>query len=370
MTAPHVMLVNGSLFGGGAEHVIATLARHLRDMGHPVTIATVHPGGELLAQLKAERFDVVNTVGAGGSSTSSNLRRAIIERCVNIVHSHDVRSLIDVGLCRLRSRRFAHMHTFHFGNYPFVPWKHLLMETVAARVPDQLVAVGNQQRGSIVKTLRLSPARIRTIWNGVDYVGRPAPAGVEQGTPVPRIGSVSTFGAQKGLPTLLQAARIVRQRGLNFRLVLVGEGPMRRELEAMAAEFGLSECVEFTGWKPDAAATLLPTFDIFVQSSYWEAMSVVILEAMAARRPIVATNVGENAAVLANGESALLVPPKDAEALANGLARVIEDTALRVRLAETAHATYLSRFTGRAMADRYATAYRECLAARGLGAAQ
>ena len=138
----------------------------------------------------------------------------------------------------------------------------------------------------------------------------------------------------------------------------------------MAAGLGLSDCVEFTGWKPDAATTLLPTFDIFVQSSHWEAMSVVILEAMAARRPIVATTVGENAAVLAHEESAILVPPKDAGALAQGLIRVIEDMSLRARLADTAYATYVNRFTGQAMADRYATAYRECFAARGLGLPQ
>ena len=368
MTALRVMLVNGSLYGGGAEHVIATLARHLRDSGHLVTIAAVHDGGEVLEELKTAGHTTVTTGAGRGSSTA--LRRVIEERGVQIVHSHDLRSLIDAGVCRLRSRRFAHMHTFHFGNYPLLPWKHLLMERLAARVPDRLVAVGNAQRASIVKAMALSDTRVRTLWNGVDYVSRPDWAGVDRHAGLPRIGSLSTFGMQKGLPTLLQAAKIAHDRGARFRLVLVGEGPMRGELEAMAAGLGLTDCVEFTGWKPDAAATLLPTFDIFVQSSYWEAMSVVILEAMAARRPIVATAVGENSAVLKNGESAILVPPRNAGALANALAQVIEDVALRARLAEAAHATYVSRFTGRAMADRYATAYRECLVARGLGAIQ
>ena len=368
MTAPHVMLVNGSLAGGGAEHVISTLARHLRDMGHEVTIAAVHDGGEVLEELKAAGHSVVTT-GAGRSSSGA-LRRAIEERGAQIVHSHDLRSLIDVGLCRLRSRRFAHMHTFHFGNYPFLPRKHLLMERLAARVPDQLVAVGNVQRASIVKALAVPAARVRTLWNGVDYVSRPERPNGSLHAALPRVGSLSTFGVQKGLPTLLRAAKIVHDRGLAFQLVLVGEGPMRHELEALASELGLKEFVEFTGWKADAASTLLPTFDIFVQSSHWEAMSVVILEAMAARRPIVATAVGENTAVLADGESAILVPPKNAEALAHGLARVLEDSALRARLANAAHETYLNLFTGRAMADRYATAYRECLSARGLGAMQ
>jgi glycosyltransferase involved in cell wall biosynthesis len=368
MAAPHVMFVNGSLFGGGAEHVIATLARHLRDTGHRITIAVIHRGGEVQTELMRDGFDVVTQVAerAGRGSTSARLRHLVEERGVDIVHSHDLRSLVDAGICRLRTGQVAHMHTFHFGNYPFVPWKHLLMEGMFARVPDQLVAVGNVQRESIIKALRVPAGRIRTIWNGVDYVSRPVWTGSETSHAGPRIGSVSTLGEQKGLPTLLQAAKILQDRGLAFRLVLVGDGPMRGELEQMAADFGLGERVEFTGWKPDAAETLLPTFDVFVQSSHWEAMSVVILEAMAAQRPIVATTVGENASVLTPERSAILVPPRNAEALAVGLARVIEDPSLRARLAESAYAAYVDRFTGRAMADRYATAYRECLAGRGL----
>lgn len=359
----HVMIVNGSLFGGGAEHVIATLARHLRDLGHAITIAVIHRGGEVQAELVREGFDVVTEIAAGtdGGSTATRLARLIEDRGVDLVHSHDLRSLVDAGICRLRHRRVAHMHTFHFGNYPHLPRKHLLMEAVFARVPDRLVAVGHAQRQTLLDALWLRSARIETIWNGVDY--EPRSAGRPPGEAL-RIGSVSTFGEQKGLPTLLESARLLQDQGLPFRLVLVGEGPMRQELEDRARTLGIAERVEFTGWQADAARTLLPTFDVFVQSSYWEAMSVVILEAMAARRPIVATRVGENDSVLADGESAILVPARDAGALAAGLARVIRDADLRERLARQAGERYATTFTGRAMADRYADAYRACLARR------
>ncbi len=362
---PHVMIANGSLHGGGAEHVIATLARRLRALGHPMTIAVAHDGGEVMEELRHDGFDVVVTAGGNGSTGATNLTRAVRERGVGIVHSHDLRSLTDAVLCRARSRQFAHIHTFHFGNYPHLPWKHLLMEGIACRIPDALVAVGNVQRASIVAALRLPARRVRTVWNGVDYEACPDWTGIDKRNGVARIGSLSSFGVQKGLPTLLQAARIMRDGGLKFRLVLVGEGPLRPELEAMAMELGLADHVEFTGWRPDAARTLLPTFDVFVQSSYWEAMSVVILEAMAARRPIVATTVGENPAILVDDESAMLVPAKDADALARAMSRLIENPPLRTRLAATAHAAFTNAFTGQAMADRYAAAYRDCLAAQG-----
>ena len=365
MHAPSVLFVNGSLFGGGAEHVISTAARHLRESGHRVTIAVIHRGGEIQRELESDGFDVVTQIAdaPGGGSSASKLRRVIEDRDVDVVHSHDLRSLVDAGQCRLRSRRFVHMHTFHFGNYPFVPWKNLLLEAVFARIPDQLVAVGNVQRDTIMKALRIPSRRIQTIWNGVDREAAPEQTTAAGRPRRVRIGSVSTLGEQKGIPTLLQSARLLRDRGVDFQLVIVGEGPMRADLQRVAIDLGLADHVEFTGWKPDAQE-LLPTFDIFVQSSYWEAMSVVILEAMAARRAIVATTVGENTSVLSDNESAILVPAKDAEALADGLARAIADRSLRERLGAAGHTAYLERFTGKAMADRYAVAYRECLARR------
>jgi glycosyltransferase involved in cell wall biosynthesis len=355
-----IMLVNGALFGGGAEHVIATLARHLRAAGQHVTLVVIHRGGELQKELEAEGFDVVSRIaeGASGLDTAARLRRLAEERAADVVHTHDLRSLIDVGLSAFRNRRYRHMHTFHFGNYPHVSWQHWLSEGLFARMPDQLVAVGNAQKKTIVSTFKLKPDSIDTIWNGVDY---DAAVGPVSDSSAPLIGSVSTFGEQKGLPTLLEAAHILRSRGLGFRLMLVGDGPKRAELEAMAERLGIADCVEFAGWRTDAAKALLPTFDIFVQSSYWEAMSVVILEAMAAARAIVATSVGENADVLSHGQSAVLVPPRDSNSLADGLAAVISDVTMRRRLGAAAHTSYLSKFTGESMAERYDQAYRQLL---------
>lgn len=353
------MLANGTLHGGGAEHVIATLARELRNARHEVTIAVIGGGGEVQQELETERFDVLSRIGTHGKlalfALAARLRRIVIERGIDIVHTHDIRSLIDVGACRMTTRAFRHMHTFHFGNYPHLPKKHLLLETVFARIPDRLIAVGHAQRASLVSALHLSPARIETIWNGVEY---PDVAIDPPGAPdVPVVGSISTFFPQKGLPTLLQAFRLVKDRGQPFRAVLVGAGPLRSELDAEVARLGLGDTVTFTGWVPDASRSMLPTFDIFVQSSYWEAMSVVILEAMAARRPILATTVGENPSVLKAEETAILVPSRNAEALADGLCRLLQDPERRKRLAEAAHRDYAANFTSAAMGQRYIDAY-------------
>jgi glycosyltransferase involved in cell wall biosynthesis len=124
---------------------------------------------------------------------------------------------------------------------------------------------------------------------------------------------------------------------------------------------GLSDTVEFAGWRQDAARSVLPALDVFVQSSHWEAMSIVLLEAMAAGCPIVATAVGENPLVLKQGETGILVPPGDPEALAQGLTRLLQNEPLRRRLADAARESYEASFTATAMAQRYDATYKELL---------
>jgi glycosyltransferase involved in cell wall biosynthesis len=368
-----VLLANGALLGGGAEQVVATLARRLREAGHQVGIAVINGGGGVENELLSEGFEVCR-YGARRRrfsvlSMSTWLNDVVAERRPHIVHTHDSSSLAVAGTSRIRTRGFRHMHTFHFGNYPHVPAKQLWLERLFARIPDQLVAVGNVQRAALIAALKVPARRVKTIWNGVEpaNVGL---AGVEAPSidDVPVVGSVSTFFPQKGLPTLLQAASLVRSEGVRFRLVLVGDGPLRSELEAQVADLNLTEVVTFAGWLPDARRRL-PTFDLFVQSSYWEAMSVVILEAMAAGRAILATAVGENSVVLTHEETAILVPPRDAVALAAGMKRLIEDSALRRRLGRAALESSRTEFTASVMAARYIAAYQELCAGGRSGAA-
>lgn len=364
MKALRIMLANGTLYGGGAEHVIGTLATHLRAAGHVVSVAVIGDGGEVQSELLAAGIDVVTHAAGGtkGFAAARRLAAAARDRDVDIIHTHDLRSLMDAGMAGIaRHHRFRHVHTFHFGNYPHLPRRQLLLESLCARLPAQLVAVGEQQRGRIAEALRVPLDRITTVWNGVDSADASAfaPAGGIGAAPI--IGSMSTFGPQKGLPVLLDAARRLRDEGRRFRLVLVGDGDLRPELEAQVRRDGLAEMVTFTGWRPDAVSTLLPGFDVFVQSSNWEAMSVVILEAMAAARAIVATTVGENPRVLESERTAILVPPGDAAALAAGLARVIDDADLRTSLGRQAAEHYRAEFTGEAMTRRYTELYRSVL---------
>jgi glycosyltransferase involved in cell wall biosynthesis len=120
----------------------------------------------------------------------------------------------------------------------------------------------------------------------------------------------------------------------------------------------LEDAVVFTGWIPEAAARAVPAFDVFFQPSRWEAMSIAILEAMAAARAIVATRVGDNPRVLEDGVTGLLVEPGDVAAMAEALAR-LTDSGLRQKLGETASATFAQAFSPEDMIRNYERVYVE-----------
>jgi len=146
-------------------------------------------------------------------------------------------------------------------------------------------------------------------------------------------------------------------------LVLVGDGPARGALEALAAELDVAERLVVTGWTSEARRHL-PTFDVLAVPSLWEGMPLVILEAMHAGLPVVASDVGSVSEAVLDGETGYVVAPGDEAALRERLARLLGDAELRARLGERGRAIAGERFTDAAMARRYEAVYADVLGAR------
>lgn len=177
---------------------------------------------------------------------------------------------------------------------------------------------------------KLNPRRLRYIPNGIDLDGFGAPPAARL-DPTPVIGTVAALRPEKNLARLLRAFRIASERH-PARLVVAGDGPERPALAALAAELGIAGRVEFTGYiaRPQS---LYGGFDIVALSSDTEQMPMAVLEGMAARLPVAATDVGDIRAMLAAPNAPFLVPRDDA-ALAGALATLLGDAALRRSLGE------------------------------------
>jgi glycosyltransferase involved in cell wall biosynthesis len=368
----NLLLVVSNLWIGGTEVVIQNLCHTLERRLFNVSVCHLKDRGSIGDDLHRAGVDIV------GISPSKVFRRAnyfsflglikvIREKNIDIVHSHTTYALTDSALCKLFRPRVKLVHTFHFGNYPHDNKRRMVMERVFSRFADRLVAVGDHQRQTIEDAYEVPPAKMRKVWNGVtvsnvgEYFDLRAIIGPEERLVV---GTIATLYEQKGITFLLDVAARLKNQGEKVVFIVAGEGPLRKELEQKCERLGLANTIYLIGWVKDAAARLIPQLDVFFQPSLWEAMSVVLLEAMAAGKPIVATRVGENPKVIQHDRDGLLVDPRNIDQMVDALARLIHEPHLRVRLGTEAKKTFFQTCTADRMAREYEQLYLEVLGDR------
>lgn len=295
----------------------------------------------------------------------------------------------NVGVCkRLIKRERADMVIAYNGGYPAA--RSVLAMTVAAHelgLPVVLVVVSvpaerpegaygawEQQMDELVgASADLIIVNARTIGDRLTHVrGLPAdkmrvihnalpdlrPKSVP-GEGTLRIGCVSRMDNMKGTRFLVEAFERIAQTHPHAELMLVGDGPERSNVAAQVAEAGLSDRVIMTGHYVGDVNELVGTFDIYAFPSLWEGLPYALLEAMRAGKPIVATDVGGIAEAVVDGETGILVPPASADALAEGLRRLVEDESLRQRFGRAGRARYEDSFSLEAMGRRTRAVFAE-----------
>ena len=212
------------------------------------------------------------------------------------------------------------------------------------RRTDAYFGVAHAQTRYLVEALGHPAAKVRIIHNGVDPSGY-RPDGAERarallgiGPDRPVVGIVAAMRPEKDHLLLLRAARRLVDEFPGLLVLLIGDGPMRPQIEQTVADLGLTGHVRLLGNRSDVPG-LLPALDVFTLCSYTiECFPMALLEAMAAGRPAVCTDVGGVGEMLADGTTGYLVPPHDPDALADRLARLLRDRPLRQRMGVAARA--------------------------------
>lgn len=360
----NVLIVASSLWIGGAETVIRHLALNLDRVRFNVTVCHLKERGRVGDELAKAGVDIIGipppSPGKIDYFTFRKLLRIVRDRNIEVIHTHTTHGLLDACLCKLLTPRLRVVHTFHFGNYPHTQPRLIWIERIFSRVADRIFAVGDVQKSQLQRVFGFRDDRISTIWNGVTMPNGTGDSSfrIEAGAVNrPLIGTIATFIEQKGLFDLLEVARRVKDRGHDVAFAVVGDGHLRPQLEAKRRELGLDETVFLPGWMTNAADLALPTFDVFFQPSLWEAMSVVILEAMAAAKPIVATRVGENSRIIDDGVDGLLIQPGDRDGMAAALCRLLDDPGLTGRLGAAARRKAEQQFSVEHMTHAYEQVY-------------
>ena len=175
-----------------------------------------------------------------------------------------------------------------------------------------------------------------------------------------RIVAVGSLIPRKSYDTLLEAAGILAAKAKNFELLLAGEGPERQRLESLASKLGISHLVRFLG-DCDNIPELLARADIFAHPAISEGLCNAILEALAARLPVVACPTGATSELIEDGRNGLLVPIRQPQALARALDSLLNDASLRRRLAQAGSVLVRDRFSESTIADQYEAVFRRLI---------
>lgn len=307
------------------------------------------------------------TLGAPQSPvTVARLRRLIRELAPDVVHCHGSRAVLAAGLAAgwpppAGGARVPLIQTVHGASAPNTPWKQALVRAAERRLAPRIsafVAVSRWVAAGVIRDWGVPADRVHVIANGVDSArfavlpdARAARRSLGLDADGPVVGMAGRLAREKGPDVFLRAARLVHRSHPDCRFLVAGEGPEGPALRRLAAGLGLEGRVSFAGEVRDIAVALA-AMDVFVLPSRSEAISIALLEAMAAGRPVVAAAVGGVPEVARHRQSALLVPADDPYGMAQAVTDLLRDAALRQRLSRAARTRIAADYTLRAMLER------------------
>jgi glycosyltransferase involved in cell wall biosynthesis len=246
--------------------------------------------------------------------------------------------------------------------------RRFLDRELVARWADVFVAVSGEDRRKMIEVEGVDPAKIRLIPNGIASPANGAVAdvraelGIEPGVPV--LGVVCELRAQKALEVLFEAAALLLVEFPTLKVLVVGDGPERARLEEGARRLGVADTVLFLGIRRDVPA-VLTAVDVAVLSSDYEGSPLSVMEYMAAAKPVVSTRVGGVPELVQEDVHGLLVDPRDPEALAEAVARLLREPALAKRLGAEGRKRQQREFSLEAMVGRIEDLYEELWLASG-----
>ena len=330
-----VLFVITGLGLGGAETQLVHLATRLKARGWDVRVVSLTPPRAYVQELEAAGVPVIS-LGIKGKLPDPRpvfrLAKMIRTWRPEVVHSHMVHANLVARLVRLLAPVPVLICTAHNIDEKGQRGSGRLRE-MAYRLTDPLCDLTTQvSRAGLERYVRIRAVprhKIRYLPNGIDTERfRPDPelrARLRQ-----ELGLETAFAwlaagrfvVSKDYANMLQAfSRVAPERNEGC-LVIAGDGPLRPSMEQLASDLGVTERVKFLGTRRDIPA-LMDAADAYVMSSAWEGLPMVLLEAAASGLPIVATDVGGNSEVVIDGKTGFLVPPKDPDALAQAMLRLM-----------------------------------------------
>ncbi len=345
----NICFFNSNKAWGGGEKWNHHFSLLLRDQGYNVFVVTNHKS-ELKSRLENEPGITLHSEPIGNLSF---LNPILMGRLKSFFAANNIQTLITALPSDLKSggiaAKRAGVKRVIYRRGIAVPVKDsLLNRYVFKNVVDRLIVNSLETKRTVLanNSKLIAEDKIRQIYNGFDVAEFDKqncdPLYAAENNEVV-IGNAARLTAQKGQKHLIESAKILKEKGLNFKILIAGKGEMEQELKDYATQLDVSDKVAFLGFIENMKS-FHASQDIFCLPSLWEGFGYALVEAMTLEKPVVGFDISSNPEVVSDGKTGILVPVKNTEKLASALEKLIIDAELRKKMGAAGRQRVLENF--------------------------
>ncbi|WP_159931248.1 glycosyltransferase [Oceanicoccus sp. KOV_DT_Chl] len=362
----HLLQITHDLDFGGLQQVIYNICRTIDRDQFEVSVLCLRAKGCFTEDVEALGIPVYCIAPPSGSTDYFlflKVAKLLRKLKIDVVHTHNTQPFIDGTLGALLAGTKTIVHTDHARDFPDKT-RYMIAEWFMSQFAYRVVGCSEHTSENLHKFEKISKQKIVTIENGIDPSrfnisidtdAKRLALGINQSGPI--IGLAVRHSKQKGICYLLDAMPFVISKIPNITLLIAGSGELTETLKSQAQRLGLNENVKFIGPRLDIPE-LLQLFDLYVLPSLWEGLPMVILEAMAAGCPVLATDVGGNYKAIENGVNGCLVEASCSESLAHNIVELLTDPKTLTQYREQSFEKFNKHYSAHIMTSRYMRLYQ------------
>jgi len=360
-----LMIITHDLAIGGLQQVVVNICRTIdRDVFEP-SVLCLRTRGEFADEIERMGIKVMllpRVKRRRDYFPFFRIARILRQQGIDIIHTHNTEPFIDGTISSLLAGVKTIVHTDHAREFPDKK-RYMFLEWLFSHFAYRVVGVSDHTSENLIRYEKISKRKIVTIMNGIDGEKysinidkdkKRNELGIRQGGMV--IGLGVRLSEQKGITYLLQAMPDILIQFPDLTLLIAGDGHLADNLKAEAKGLGIHDHVVFAGPRLDMPE-ILKVLDLYVLPSLWEGLPMVLLEAMAAGCPIVATDVGGNSMAIKNGINGRLIPSKSPQHLSQAIIELLDNPGLRNLYSQKGKDIFKNNFSARAMTSKYEILY-------------
>lgn len=363
-----VLILLDTLELGGAESIAVNIAIRLKstDIYKPVFCLT-REGGELENKLKEHNIKCYSLGRRHRYELHKfyGVKNIIRDENIKLIHAHKPGSNLWAGVL---GRIFGLPVISHLHTHPreLGPIGGPILSKIIYSMSAKIICISEYVRQELIKELNADPSKIVTIHNGIDYrdfIMEPntdliEELGLDSCSLI--VALIAGFRGVKNHEMLLHAAKEIIDKGIHVNFLFVGEGILRDQSESKAKDLGISENCIFTGLRTDIPE-IISIIDIGVLCSLWEGIPLVVLEYMAASKPVISTDIKGVHEIIQDGENGILVPLGDINTLANAILHLSNNKSFANKLGKNGFKTVKEKFSEQAMMKKITNMYESVL---------